>query len=111
MTKEQLLKLYDLKLITLVTSAEALDSLLEKVQDMDESDALTYLKNQKLLTHVVNNDSLLTLLSDDVNAVAEVNEDDVVNPTTEEDEDDVVKPTTEEDEDDSPIVDDGDDEE
>lgn len=99
MTKEQLLKLYDLKLITLVTSDAALDSLLEKVQDMSDDEALTYFKEQKLLTHVVNNDSLLTLLSDDANAVAEVDEDD----------DNAVNPTTGED-DDSPIVDDGDEE-
>ena len=110
MTKEQLLKLYDLKLITLVTSDEALDSLLEKVQDMSDDEALTYFKEQKLLTHVINNDDILALLNEDTNAGAEVDEDDdVTNPATGED-DDEVNPATGEDDDDSPIVDDGDDE-
>jgi hypothetical protein len=92
MTKEQLQKLYNLGLITLVTGE---DALLDEIKDMDIEEALIRLKNLEIFNHVVNNDVILNLLSNDANTVAEDN-DDVTKSTTKEDEDD-----------DSPIVDDG----
>lgn len=94
MTKEQLQKLYNLEMITLVTGE---DVLLDKIKNMTVDEAMNYLKNLEIFNHVIDNDEILNLLSDDVNDVTEVDEDnDVVNPTTKEDEDD-----------DLPIVDDG----
>jgi hypothetical protein len=92
MTKEQLQKLYNLGLITLVTGE---DALLDEIKDMDIEEALIRLKNLEIFNHVVNNDVILNLLSNDANTVAEDN-DDVTKSATKEDEDD-----------DSPIVDDG----
>lgn len=103
MTKEQLQKLYNLELITLVTGE---DALLNEIKDMSNEEAVNYLKHLEIFNHVINNDEILNLLSNDANTVAEDN--DTTKPITKEDEDDVVNPVTKEDEDDdSPIVDDG----
>lgn len=102
MTKEQLQKLYNYKLITLVGS---IDYVVEKIKDMSDNDAISYLKSCELLNHVIDNESILNLIGVDATTTA-VDEgadpkDPIVDPVTDNPEDDT-------DPEELPVVDEGD---